>query len=196
MSNALKIYARVQGGKVIEYPVLEETINARKDPFYFYLPVREEAKPKLIGVAQSISYEFVVGAQEVSIKYTVKNKDLDDLFQLFTFKKIGDASVPVSVSDISAEMLAYFQNKISLYVESKIEALAVAKGYNSLDTLLSRYRNSTNTAWKQESEFVQAILDKAWAEMIVYFDEMKNGVKPIPLSRDEIDAVIVIPGWK
>lgn len=197
MSNTEVLYARVRDGKVTEYPVTRVIIENRKHPLNWYLPVQTGVPPLVDTRFYQVAFDFEVGTSLVKINYVVVPLELETVLQsLIIGQHEGGGIESLSYSDLTEAQIAKLKRMVADYAEGQVAKLAQERGYDNLDTLLGRYRNSTNPVFAAEALFIQTALDNAWTNLQVYFEEIKQGTKPLPILLREIDQVIQLPTWE
>jgi len=193
-TKASKLYARVQGGKVIEYPVTTEIIQKRGHTVAQYHVVVEEPITLSNEAGMFIDTSMVIENQTVRIKHTYLEKTLEEM--IFFFRKAFEngAWVPFNYADIPAGEIKAFQKKLGQAATDALNTV-VKERYDSLDALLSRYSNSSNPVWKKEAAFFQTAVDTLWTKLIAYFQELASSTKPLPVSMSDVEALIKAPSW-
>ena len=193
-TSAVRVYARVQGNRVIEYPVTSATIEQRGHSFAQYHVVVEEPITLSNEAGMFIDTSMVIENQTVRIKHTYLEKTLEEL--IFFFRKAFEngAWVPFNYADIPAGEIKAFQKKLGQAATDALNTV-VKERYDSLDALLSRYSNSSNPVWKKEAAFMQAALDGLWTNLLKYFQELASEQRPLPISLEDITYLVKAPSW-
>lgn len=186
--NKSEIYARVEDGEVTEYPVKLEQILNRNHPMHWYLPTKElqVENTNLPFTALSMQFEVKKGYVEISYKRVQKPFSMI----LKSFGQEGRVKYITSLTPSEVETL----KKLTIeYIEDYIETLAKSLGYDSLDNLLGRYRNSTVVKYRREAEEVQKVLDESWKRLEYYFINLQEEQEALPSSIDELNHRIGLP---
>lgn len=196
MTSSNKIYARVQGTQIIEYPVTYEEIKARNHPMAWYLPVVITGSSHLEYIGYVLSTEISVDrkAGVVNCIYTQRPMTLDEILASFIVSKQGDVVTAKKVSEIPAGLLNDAFEKISAYAEDQLNSVVKQK-YDSIDVLLARYSNSNNEVWRKEAAFIQSALEKLWSDLIEYYANIRAGVVEVPTSIAIVTQAYEIPSW-
>lgn len=193
-TKASKLYARVQGGKVIEYPVTTEIIQKRGHTVAQYYEVFEKSVDLGNLAGMIIDTVMTIEGHIVEITHTTREKTLEEM--VFFFRKAFEngAWVPFNYADIPAGEIKAFQKKLGQAATDALNTV-VKERYDSLDALLSRYSNSSNPVWKKEAVFFQTAVDTLWTKLIAYFQELASSTKPLPVSMSDVEVLIKAPTW-
>lgn len=193
-TGAVKLYARVQGNKVIEYPVTLATIEKRGHSVTQYHSVTEEPVTLTNQAGMIIDTVMTIEDRVVRIKHVYREKTLEEM--VFFFRKAFENGVwtPYGYSDIPLDEIKAFEKKLGQVATDNLNKVVMER-YDSLDALLSRYSNSSNPVWKREALFFQAAVDGLWTKLVAYFQELSNAEKHLPVALDELEALVKAPTW-
>lgn len=193
-TSAVKVYARVQGNRVIEYPVTSATIEKRGHSVSQYHTVIEEPVTLSSEAGMIIDTSMTIENQAVRIKHVYREKTLEEM--IFFFRKAFENGtwVPFNYADVPVGEVKAFQKKLGQAATDAMDAV-VKERYDSLDALLSRYSNSSNPVWKKEALFFQAAVDGLWTKLISYFQELAASKTALPVSLKDVEALIKAPSW-
>lgn len=194
----LRIYARVQGRLVVEYPLTAEQIEARGHDVRQYEFVTFMVDNATVGLKDlpgvTVQNTLTVESFGVLCLQSYRMKTLEEVLASFRKQKDGEAWVPFDHAQIPAGEIDYFQKLVGEKIMGVLDTVAKLR-YDSLDSLLARYSNSTNPVWKKEAVFMQEKLDEAWHKTLSYFSELRAGTKPLPTAESDLDALMVPPKW-
>ena len=185
------IYAAVDQGKVVEFPVTVDIILARGHAVHQYFPVVFDRVPSYSAATSQLANVFVIENNQVRVKYEVRPFTLA---QVLSSLKSDDGTMP-RFSDLDPALVGYIQSMVSNYVEGKVSRLAAERGYLSLNNVLGRYTASTNAKYRKEAMFIQATLDNCWDNLEAYFEKLKGEALPVPSTVVDIDRVIGELTW-
>lgn len=185
------IYAAVDQGRVIEFPVTVDIILARGHTVHQYFPVVFDQVPSYSAATSRLENIFVIEPNRVRLKYEVRPFTLP---QVLSSLKSTDGSMP-RFSDLDPALVGYIQSMVSNYVEGKVSRLAAERGYLSLNNVLGRYTASTNAKYRKEAMYIQSTLDSCWDKLEAYFEKLKGEALPMPSSVADIDRVIGELTW-
>lgn len=188
-----KEYAKVINGMVVEYPVSMDTIEQRKEPKTWYLPVIKDTAPSIKNIYQKVDLVFSVNQGYVKISYVVTAIPLE--LVLASFKVTEPGKDRKSISEIDLKQIKEVTTMISNHYEAKIEALVKERGYDSPNNLLGRYLFSSNEQYKAEATYIQKLLDDVWNALEIYFSSVQTEVLPVPVSISEIDVFVPSISW-
>jgi len=190
LGNPQDVFARVENGQIVEYPVYRLHIENRSHPVEWYTPVVEVNKPE-VPEFHYLTPTLTLKDGVVNVTYSVKAFDLSQLLARVNSSVMDlPGKSEVFISQIDPKLADRIVNLTTNYAEGKLEAFIATRGYDSLNNLLSRYKDSSVAKFKLEANHVQGLLDALWSRLLAYYGEINTGVKPIPMSLSEIDAVI------
>lgn len=193
-TKASKLYARVQGGKVIEYPVTTELIQKRGHTVAQYYEVFEKSVDLGNLAGMIIDTVMTIEGHIVEITHTTREKTLEEMVFFFRKSFENGSWTAFKYTDIPFEEIKAFQRKLGEQLTSNLNDVAKER-YDSLDALLSRYSNSSNLVWKKEAAFMQAALDGLWTNLLKYFQELASEQRPLPISLEDITYLVKAPSW-
>ena len=185
------LYAKVEDGVVIEFPVTLDVIKNRGHAVFQYVQVSFDTPAyynrdiERLGVRLDVEGNRVI-ARQVKIALTAE--------ELFTSFKDTEGN-PRDVETLSTEAINTAKTYIINYAETKVDQLVQQRGYSSLTNILSRYTNSTNEKYRKEALFAQKVLDDAWGELEAYFEKILTKQADVPTSFEDVDAILKLPTW-
>lgn len=189
MENNTKVYGKIEGGQVVEFPVTAEVIVARGHRLHQYSPVVYGEKPTYDPRYQKLSGSLVIEGGVIKVSYTVASMTTEELLASL---KNADGTVK-TIGELSPQIVALIRTSVANYVESRIEMLCKSHGYTSMDRLLGSYSNSTESQYKNDAAFIQGILDKAWKNLTAYYQALAEGTQPLPTSVEDILRISEVP---
>lgn len=193
--NPQDVFARVENGQIVEYPVYRLHILNRAHPVEWYTPVVEINKPE-VPAFHYLTPTLTLKDGVVNITYTVTPFNLSQLLAKVNGSVMDMPGKPtVFINQIDPSLAERIVSLATNYAEGKLEAFIATRGYDSLNNLLSRYTASTVPKFSAEANHVQSLLDALWVRLLAYYGEINAGVKPIPGSLAEIDVVIGEFSW-
>lgn len=192
------LFARVEEGKIVEFPVYRLHIVNRAHPFSWYLPVQESEKPALPDFSR---YEqtLTVYPDYVGAVYTVVPLTLAELLASIrrrpSFFTPGGTENPVpKYEEIDEALATHIKNEIANYGHAKLDEFAKTRGYNTLESLIS-YRGDPTASLATEAERGFLLRSQTWAALLGYFEAIQTDAKPVPTTLAEIDAVLPELTW-
>ena len=194
VNQVTKFYARVQGNKIIEYPVSSHTIEQRGHSYRQYYPVIVDELDITNEAGMTFDTVLKIENMTVRVTHSKRQKTLAEIIEGFRLSHQNGTWTPHAYADIPDSEMRVFERLLGDHYEAKLEAV-VKERYTSLDTLLGRYRNSNNPVWKKEADFIQSELDKLWSILVQYFAELKAGSKSLPVNVQEIEGMVPPTSW-
>lgn len=178
------IFARIVDGVLIEYPVTEESIATRSVPPSWYTPVKFGLLP-----AQPTGYAlketYTITGDTLSVAYSVYEIDLDSLFRYIK---------PFTSDVVDHEILDLVLKKGEAVVKQVLDEFANAKGYDTIDSLVS-YVTSLVVNRAQEAQTGVNARDQAYDAYFVYCAKVKDGSISPPASAYDIKQALPALSW-
>lgn len=196
--NDLDLFCRLDGDKIVEYPVYRLHIRNRAHPVSFYTPMvkGERPAPDAHGTVDE-TLEIAADRSHVTVVYTKRPMTLQEILQTFVVRNEEDPLAPptaVSITDVSPETVGYVHGLAGDYVSVKLDEFARSKQYKDFVHLTS-YRDSAIPNFAAEAIRGYTLRDQIWANLLQYFNQVLAGTVPVPTSIADIDALIPAMTW-
>lgn len=194
--NDLDVFARVVDGQIVEYPVFRLHIKNRAHPLDWYTPVVESPKPELPPFSNYKTKLSIVGGT-VLVTYSVVKQTLDEILRNLAVDDTAEpglpglnpGKVPPKIEDVSPETIAPVYDMVGEHVMAKLDTWAATRKYTTFNTLIN-YRDSAIQKFKLEALRGIELRDATWAALANYFSSVSTGQLPVPISIQEIDALM------
>jgi len=190
-------YGKVEDGKIVKYPVIEEEVDACLDPEALFYPCHSDEEPSLSLNEKIVEKPKLIG-NAIFVDQTIVKKTIDEMFQYLgkVALSIGAGGSPVfDVNLISAELFDAFEEIVKNTIQDDLDAFAQTRNYDGIASLCS-YNNSTNEDFKKESTRGNVLRDDTWKIITKYFKDVKSGEVKVPLSWAEIKAILPTLSWE
>lgn len=195
------VYARIQDGKILEYPVYPIHISNRAHPVDWYTPVLFTAKPDTdeFHYAREV-LSIAPDQQYVVATYTVEPYSLDSLFQRIPLPEGVEPELPGLLGDNrpteppTPALVARIQELVLERVQAKLDAFAATRGYDGILSACS-YVGSTNAKFKAEAELCVQLRDATWAALYTYIDQLNAGTEVLPYKYSLIEEKLPVLAW-
>lgn len=191
-----QVYARIENGQIIEYPVYEEFIISRGDPFSLYTPVIPSSIPPLEEYQETVQTLQVIDNQAY-IHYTVVNSPFESLLALAwgaeTYEEIITDPVPAA-STIPLSLINALEASASILVQNILDNFAKTKGYSDIASAVS-YFNSTVPSFAADASAAINCRDLTWTGVYNYRNGILAGTIPFPSSFDEFVGKLPVLSW-
>jgi hypothetical protein len=193
-----QIFARVENGVVVEYPVYMSHITARAHPLDWYTPVTPLAKPD----PQPFTTQREIPVyrdDRVYIDYLVSPFTMSDMLTWFVDPSSlpvapGGDTKPKSIDVIGLDGLEVFQQLLAKYCESQLDTFAQTRDYASFLSLVS-YVNSTNKTYSKEAKDALGLRDQLWVSYYAYVGKLRSGELELPLSIQQCNRYLTVLDW-
>lgn len=198
----MDIYARVIGGKVVEFPVYPAVITARGQTPAMYAKCEFDAEPELTEFQYVETTKTVAEDGSVKVSFVVKDKSLDALLSRFP-----DPNAPKAVQAAQkAPSDAFIAKVVALSkerIQQQLDTFAGTHDYGtppggpkSLESAIS-YAGSKNAVRAADAAYAHELRDDTWDAAEAYFKELTATppTKPYPRRWGEIQAVLPTMKW-
>lgn len=192
------VYARVEGNKVVEFPVYGLHIRNRSHPIDWYIKVEFLPKPELPAFHY---HQETLTAQlgGVIATYTVVPLTLHSLLMqitpnIHTFPG-QEEQAPVDIATLDPALVARVSELIEDHVEKRLNDFVSTKGYNNILSATS-YKGDTDPVFNAEGTRAAALRTDTWKAFYAYRDSVLTRVAPIPKTLADIDAVLPALTWE
>ena len=192
-----KVYAKVEGGKIVEYPVLPIHIQNRAHPLSWYTEVIFDDKPE-VPEFHYLHEEVIFKRGEVIATYTVKPMTLDSL--LAELWGHGQVELPaenfnVTIDQVPMPTIQRIAQLATELVQVKLDNFAKERNYDSIVSAAS-YIGSQNPTFKADAERAVLMRDQAWAALYGYMAKVTSGQVPVPKTADDILVDVPAFTWE
>lgn len=201
IENDLDLFARIENGKVVEYPVYRIHIRNREHPIHWYAPVIKDEVPfhtKYEAVDESIE----ITAEGVRVTYKVRLKTLSELLDMVSEKGYTSTEgvySPPLIGDVEPELVNLIYKTSADYVTDKLNRLAAERGYgtNNMEPFASlmTYYNSKIDKFRIEAVKGADYRDLLWNAMLSYFEKVMAGTAPVPTKLEDIVSQMPAFSW-
>lgn len=199
MADLQTVYARVENGVVVEYPVFGLHIVNRGQPFDWYTEVQFRSKPELPAFHVYKETLSVEGGQVIATYAAVPlslEQILGQLFQSTQPDPIMPEPVAAAVdfASIPADTVARVTELIKQAVQKRLDTFAQAKGYDSMLSACT-YATSSVAEFQAEGQKAIALRDSTWQALYAYLGQVQSGGQPVPRSFADVEASLPALAW-
>lgn len=197
--NELTIYARVDEGKIVEYPVYLLHITNRAHPIDWYTQVKFETKPEVPEFHSLKEVPTLIG-KEVVVKYELVPHTLDSILHRLFFPQPAPGEAPVTepvavtYATIPPATVERIVTLTKALVQKRLDDFAALKNYDGILSVCS-YGGSNNPMFKAEADVALAARDDSWLALYQYIGGVQAGVIPVPKSFQEIETALPVLTW-
>lgn len=200
----LTIYARLVDGKVVEYPVYELHIVNRAQPFDWYTKVQFAPQPE---VPEFYTLEEIItvtkdlaGVDAVNVTYNVKPLSLAHI--LNTLRKPSEdggllgmpSNEPLAIADVPPATIKRVADLAAELSVSRLNAFVQTRSYDDVKSAVG-YVGSAIPNFAAEGKRAFDLRDQSWQALLAYMDKVTTGVLPVPITVEEIEAVLPALTW-
>lgn len=184
------IFARIEDGRVVQYPMTYDDINERNTPndVYYQCFFSDDDTPLTPALSEHIIEKLTIIGTSVYVSKTLVKKTITDMFSYLhdTAAVINDEGVvSIDRSKVSTDVYLAFEDAIKAEVQKKLDDFAREKGYDDLRSA-STYTNSIIEVYRTESIRACELRDLTWYTLYVYFNDVITGVRDLPVSWNDI----------
>ena len=202
MSEETKVYAKVENGVIVQYPVLPIHIQNNGTPLEWFTEVEYEEKPEVpdffwlketLKVLTPLNQPVRVLSSFTLVPFSLA-QILDGL------QKEGDfpgmpSGVPMDIADVPLATVNRVAQLATGYAQAKLDAFVQERNYDSVATAVT-YLNSSIAKFKSEAEKAFAYRDQTYAALYQYLGNVQAGQTPVPIVPADIDAILPVLSWE
>uniref|UniRef100_A0A6C0JV23 Uncharacterized protein n=1 Tax=viral metagenome TaxID=1070528 RepID=A0A6C0JV23_9ZZZZ len=182
------MYAKIINNQIIEYPYNPENLK---------LDYPQTSFPA------SLTPDFLENHNIINIvskgipthnKLTHKVVEIDPTYN--TTKKQWEQSysiVNLSVAE-SNTIISIIITEISIEVQKRLDDFARTRYYDNILSLCT-YANSSNPKFQVEGTYGLQVRDSTWNIIYQIFEDVKNNIREMPLTYEEIESELPILTW-
>ncbi len=191
------VYARLEGNRVVEYPVYGLHIRNRAHPIDWYTKVEFLPKPELPAFH---SYQETLVAQQggVIASYTVTPLSLNILLSQITPDRRmfpgQEEQAPVDITTLDPALVGRVAELIAAHVQKRLDTFAQTKGFDGILSAAS-YKGDADPVFNEEGTRASTLRTDTWKAFYAYQDGVLAGTTPVPKTLADIDAVLPALTW-
>lgn len=195
-----QIYARIEAGHVVQFPMTIDDINIRDNPadtYYpcFYKPLADGTQPKLS--EKIVEAPWILG-EVVYVEQTKTNRSVEELFQYLAqvavnFTEEGQPFIDRAL--ITPEIFSAFEEVVKIRVQSMLDDFAKTRGYDDMKSVCT-YNTSSNPVYLQEALRAIYLRDFTWSTLYSYFGAVMFGQADVPTSWEDIASNLPELTWE
>jgi len=195
LNNDKDIFAKVTNGKITEFPVIRLYIKNRHHPIDWYTRCRFEPKPTITEF-QYLKQSPRIEGDSVIVSYDVIDMTLREVLYKFKDKVASTMfnSVPVNISAVTPAQLAKTSELAAVHVQGLLDTFAQTKNYDDIKSVAT-YVNSSIPAFALDASTAVLLRDQSWDALNTYIASVQAGTTPVPLTVEEITAIIPTLAW-
>ncbi len=188
------LFARVENGQIVEYPVTAEQIRNRKAPLSMFKQVSfSEPKPQVTEFQRLEENVILVGG-DVKVTYKVTDMTLQEILTRLHQDHEAESSDPITVADVPQEVFSRVVFLARKKVGEDLDVFANTRDYDSIVSLCS-YATDPDPAHVAEAQRGVGLRSQAWASIRDYQMAVTTGASPVPRFESEIFAVVPALTW-
>jgi len=184
------IFARIEEGRVVQYPMTYNDINERNTPndVYYQCFFSDDDTPLIPSLSERVIEKLTIIGESVYVSKTLTKKSIQEMFAyLHEIAAVTDEEGVVSIdrSKVSTDVYLAFEDAIKAEVQKKLDDFVREKGYDDLRSVCT-YTNSSIEVYRTEGIRATELRDLTWYTLYVYFNDVVTGVRDLPVSWNDI----------
>ena len=192
------VYARLNKTKtkILEYPVYPIHIKKRAHPIQWYSKCVFEAKPD-IPVFHYAREALKIVDGTVYIEYVIEPYTLDHVLSDIAVSDSNNPHLPniaPAIGDLDQATIDRILFLATEHIQTLLDDFAKTKGYTNLVYAIS-YKDSSVPQYASEAQRALDLRDQTWSSLYDYFQEVINGIQPVPINVSEIESKIPELTW-
>lgn len=195
-----KVYARVEAGEVVQFPITIEEINARNAPTEIYLecffaPPSRRPTPSL---GERVVYDPFVLGPIVYVEEKLQKKTIEEMFTYLhevatQYDEHGQAYLSRAL--ITQELFDAFYIVIRDKVQRCMDEFAQTLDYDDFKSVKG-YTTSEYPKYRAEAFRAIWLQDRIWPILYERFNGIVDGTFPIPTAWEEIQQYLPALTWE
>ena len=184
------IFARIEDGRVVQYPMTYDDINERNTPndLYYQCFFSDDDAPLTPSLSEYITEKLTIIGTSVYVSKILVKKTITDMFTyLHDIAAVTNEEGVVSIdrAKVSADVYLAFEDAVKTEVQKTLDNFARQKGYDDLRSVCT-YTNSSIEIYRTEGIRASELRDLTWYTLYVYFNDVITGVRDLPVSWNDI----------
>lgn len=182
------VFARVEGNRIVEYPVTAGQIKARKVPFSYFRQVAFENAvnaPDYHRVVENIRLE----RETPVVSFTVEPMTIQEILDV-----LWEGKETLSPTDIPPQAVSTLFTLASAIVTKQLDDFAKTKDYDNIVSLCS-YVDDPDENLDKEGRRGRFLRSQAWTSIRNYQNQVLTGVHPVPRTEKELLACVPEFTW-
>ena len=195
LNNNEILFARVEQGQIIEFPVTAEQIRNRNAPLSMFKQVTAlEARPSATQFQVVTEVLSLVG-NDVRLVYKVTDLTLQEILNRLHEDFEKTATADITVADVPAEVFAKVLAVTRQRLGEQLNAFAQTRDYDDIVSLCS-YATDPEPDHAAEGQHGVALRSQVWAAIRDYQKDVISGAKPVPRFESDIFEVVPALTWE
>ncbi len=182
------VFARVEGNRIVEYPVTAGQIKARKLPFSYFRQVAFEdavTAPDYHRVLETVRLERETPVVSFSVEPMTIQEILDTLWE---------GKETLNPTDIPPQAVMTLFTLASVIVTKRLDDFAKTKDYDNIVSLCS-YVDDPDENLDKEGRRGRFLRSQAWTSIRGYQNQVLTGELPVPRTEKELSACVPEFTW-
>ena len=182
------VFARVEGNRIVEYPVTAGQIKVRKLPFSYFRQVAFEdavTAPDFHRVVESIRLERETPVVSFSVEPMTIQEILDSLWE---------GKETLNPTDTPPQAVLTLFTLASAIVTKRLDDFAKTKDYDNIVSLCS-YVDDPDENLDKEGRRGRFLRSQAWTSIRGYQNQVLTGELPVPRTEKELLACVPEFTW-
>ena len=191
-----KVYALVQDREITLYPLTQDQINQRNNPYEDYFEVFYNQKPVYTPLTQYLEETPVVIANYVLVNYEVKLKTIEHLLgEIFEIAgTIVNGNPFIDISQVPPDLLTATVDLVKIRTQSLLDNFAKTRDYDDIKSVCS-YKDSTVEKFRLEAVRAIYLRDTTWESLNNYLNNVISGNASVPLGWNDIVSNLPTLSW-
>lgn len=188
----MQVFALVDDGKIIEYPVYLVNIEARSHPVSLYTECVFSEKPETCEF-HYLEEELDIVNGNIYVSYLTKPHSLANLLSRLPVAGAGPTNPDrpyESTYPFNAEVVERIKELTVIKVQQSLDDFSRTRGYDGILSACT-YLGSSIDKFRLEAEYCRNIRDQTWLALYTLMAEVDAQLIPMPSTFEEI--VVFLP---
>ena len=182
--NPNAIYCRIEGGKIVEYPVSPIHIVNRNHSVDMYSEVHFEEKPIISRFQEAQERIRLIAGKFPVVEYVTSDLTFEQIVSQLK-AEASDENGKIDVQKLDLPTIQYISNMCDERMGQELDTFVATRRYKNVDSM-AKYYESTDTAFRQESLYVRELCTQVYTALIQYFTLVLQKQEPFPETWSEV----------
>lgn len=197
-----KVYAKVENGVIVQYPVLPIHILNNGTPLEWFTEVERDTLPEIpdfywlqesLKVLTPLNQPVRVVASYTLVAYTL-SQILDSLQKPSEMPGMP-SGIPMDIADVPLETVNRVAQLATNYAKDRLDAFVHERNYDSIATAVT-YRDSAVPQFAHEANLAFGYRDQTYAALYQYLGKVQAAQVPVPIAVSDIEAILPVLSWE
>lgn len=191
--NPNAFYCRIEGDKIVEYPVLPLHIANRNHSVELYTEVHFEEKPIISRFQEAQERIRLIAGKFPVVEYVVSNLTFEQIVTHLKAEASGEDG-KIDVEKLDVPTIQYISNMCDERMGEELDNFVATRRYKNVDSM-AKYYESADATFRQESLYVRELCTQVYTALIQYFGLVLQKQEPFPEAWGDVMSKVPELKW-